>query len=111
MAKLKLRKGTKYPFKHLDKIGAKFSVTEPAKNVRASLSMYKKKNIDFIEISVYNTFRISLIVEIKCDWRGEKNKFDFIEEKLLLSNRNTSIYIPRVSKKCEIWPLRTVFFQ
>jgi len=47
MPKLKLRKGTKYPFKHLDKIGAKFTTTEPKKNVSASLAMYKKKNDGF----------------------------------------------------------------
>lgn len=47
MAKLKLRKGTKYPFKHLDKVGKSFTSTEPVKNVRASLAMYKKANTGF----------------------------------------------------------------
>ena len=43
--KVKLRKGTKYPFKHLDKLGASFSLTgEVKKNVTAAYYMYKKKN-------------------------------------------------------------------
>lgn len=44
MAKLKLREGTKYPFKHLEKIGQKFSVPGKKKNITASLAMYKKNN-------------------------------------------------------------------
>jgi len=45
MAKLKLRKGTKYPFKHLEKIGQKISISgHNVKNIRASLAMYKKSN-------------------------------------------------------------------
>lgn len=44
MAKLKLRKGTLYPFKHLEKPGDKFSVTAEKKNVTASYIMYKAKN-------------------------------------------------------------------
>lgn len=42
--KLKLRKGTMYPFKHLDKIGKVFSVEGKKKNIAASLAMYKKNN-------------------------------------------------------------------
>ena len=44
MAKLKLREGTKYPFKHLDKVGSTFKVKAPKKNVNASYAMYKAKN-------------------------------------------------------------------
>lgn len=45
MAKLKLRKNTKYPFKHLDKIGAKFTLTGVVKkNLSAAYAMYKAKN-------------------------------------------------------------------
>ena len=44
MAKLKLRKGTKYPFKHLEKTGDKFTVTAEKANVSAAYAMYKKKN-------------------------------------------------------------------
>jgi hypothetical protein len=44
MAKLKLRKGTKYPFKHLEKVGQRILMDGPIKNIRASLAMYKKNN-------------------------------------------------------------------
>jgi len=44
MAKLKLREGTKYPFKHLEKIGQKIAMEGAIKNIRASLAMYKKNN-------------------------------------------------------------------
>lgn len=44
MAKLKLREGTKYPFKHLEKIGQKILMDGKVKNIRASLAMYKKNN-------------------------------------------------------------------
>lgn len=45
MAKLKLRKNTKYPFKHLDRIGAKFTLHDAIKkNVSAAYAMYKAKN-------------------------------------------------------------------
>jgi len=44
MAKLKLREGTLYPFKHLDKVGKKFSVQAKKKNVTASMAMFKKNN-------------------------------------------------------------------
>jgi len=45
MAKLKLRKNTKYPFKHLDKIGESFTLTNCIKkNVTAAYAMYKAKN-------------------------------------------------------------------
>lgn len=45
MSKLKLRKNTKYPFKHLDKVGASFTVSGMVKkNVTAAYAMYKAKN-------------------------------------------------------------------
>ena len=44
MAKLKLREGTKYPFKHLEKVGQKILLDGKIKNIRASLAMYKKAN-------------------------------------------------------------------
>ena len=44
MAKLKLREGTKYPFKHLEKVGQKFTVEAKKKNVNAAYAMYKAKN-------------------------------------------------------------------
>jgi|GEM_PF-4210804 hypothetical protein len=45
MAKLKLRKNTEYPFKHLDRVGASFSLSgKVKKNVTAAYYMYKKKN-------------------------------------------------------------------
>lgn len=44
MAKLKLREGTKYPFKHLEKVGQKISMDGKIKNIRASLAMYQKNN-------------------------------------------------------------------
>ena len=45
MAKLKLRQGTKYPFKHLEKIGDKFTLSNAVKkNVNAAYAMYKSKN-------------------------------------------------------------------
>jgi len=45
MAKLKLREGTKYPFKHLTKVGDKFTVKDAVKkNISASYAMYKSKN-------------------------------------------------------------------
>jgi len=44
MAKLKLRDGTKYPFKHLEKVGQKIAMDGKVKNIRASLAMYKKTN-------------------------------------------------------------------
>lgn len=53
MAKLKLRKGTKYPFKHLDKIGSKFTVQAPKSNVNAAYAMYKAKNNIACEILEY----------------------------------------------------------
>lgn len=43
--KLKLRKGTQYPFKHLDKPGASFILTgKVKKNVTAAYYMYREKN-------------------------------------------------------------------
>lgn len=53
MAKLKLRKGTKYPFKHMDKVGSTFTVTAPKKNVTASLAMFKLKNVIDCDIVEY----------------------------------------------------------
>lgn len=45
MAKLKLRQGTKYPFKHLINIGDKFTVKKAIKkNVNSAYAMYKAKN-------------------------------------------------------------------
>lgn len=45
MAKVKLRKGTKYPFKHLVKIGESFTITGAVKkNVTAAYAMFKAKN-------------------------------------------------------------------
>jgi len=44
MPKLKLREGTKYPFKHLEKVGDKFTVIAVKKNVNAAYAMYKSKN-------------------------------------------------------------------
>lgn len=45
MAKLKLRKNTEYPFKHLDKVGSSFTLMgKIKKNVTAAYYMYKKKN-------------------------------------------------------------------
>ena len=42
MAKLKLREGTKYPFKHLEKVGDKFTVTD-AKKKNNLCSIYRKQ--------------------------------------------------------------------
>lgn len=43
--KLKLRNGTKYPFKHLDRVGGMFTLTDCIKkNVTAAYAMYKAKN-------------------------------------------------------------------
>jgi len=53
MAKLKLRKGTKYPFKHLDKIGASFTVNADKKNVTASYHEYRKRNEITCDIEEY----------------------------------------------------------
>lgn len=45
MAKLKTRKGTKYPFKQLEKVGDKFTIKNAIKkNLSASYAMYKAKN-------------------------------------------------------------------
>lgn len=45
MAKQKLREGTKYPFKWLQKVGDKFTVTDAKKkNVNAAYAMYKARN-------------------------------------------------------------------
>jgi hypothetical protein len=59
MAKLKLRGGTKYPFKHLDKVGAKFTLTDATKkNVTSSYIMYKAKNNISCDIVEYEDGKI-----------------------------------------------------
>lgn len=54
MAKLKLRKGTKYPFKHLVNVGDRFTVTAEKKNVDASYSMFKANNNIACNIVAYD---------------------------------------------------------
>jgi len=54
MAKLKLREGTKYPFKHLERVGQKMLLEGKIKNIRASLAMYQKSNPLFdVQITQY----------------------------------------------------------
>ncbi len=61
MAKLKLREGTKYPFKHLEKVGDKFTVTDAKKkNVNSAYTMYKAKNNIACEILEYEDGSITV---------------------------------------------------
>lgn len=61
MAKLKLREGTKYPFKHLEKVGHKFTVTAEKKNVTAAYAMYKAKNNIACTISEYEDGTVTVV--------------------------------------------------
>ena len=62
MAKVKLRKGTEYPFKHLDKPGTSFTITgKIKKNVTAAYYMYKKKHAIECTITEFENDTITVL--------------------------------------------------
>lgn len=62
MNKVKLRKGTKYPFKHLVKVGESFTLTDAVKkNVTAAYAMYKSKHNIACTITEFENGSITVI--------------------------------------------------
>lgn len=60
--KVKLRKGTKYPFKHLVKPGESFTLTDAIKkNVTAAYAMFTKKNDITCTITEFENGNITVI--------------------------------------------------
>lgn len=66
-----------------------------------SYAMTRKQTV---EISVYNPYRISATLRVKCDWDNNLEEFIFDKEIKVPGNSNTKLVVPNRMKKCQIWP-------
>ncbi len=57
-----------------------------------------------VEIDVYNPYRISATLRVKCDWDNTNEEFTFDKEIKVPGNSNTKLIVPNRMKKCQVWP-------
>lgn len=54
-------------------------------------------------ISAFNSYRISVQLEVKCDWDQRVNRFTFHKFFVIPGRSNVTIIVPNSMKKCECW--------
>jgi hypothetical protein len=57
-----------------------------------------------VELTVYNSYGLSVQLEIKCDWNNKKGGFDYHQFVVIPGKKNSIIKVPSYLKKCQIWP-------
>jgi hypothetical protein len=55
-------------------------------------------------LMVANPFRISLTLEVKCDWLPKEGRYYFYKKIFIPKRTNVVLTVPKVTF-CEIWPL------
>ena len=55
-------------------------------------------------ITVYNPYRLTVNLEVKCDWDYKKQQFDYLKHFTVPGKKNTEIVVPNRLKKCQVWP-------
>ena len=63
----------------------------------------------FTKISVYNPYKISLNIEIKCK-PIIKNKYSYYNKFKIKKRNNLLIEVPKSVTNCEIWPSNVEVF-
>lgn len=56
------------------------------------------------ELIVYNPYRLSVQLEVKCDYQNKTKKFRYHKFVEVPGRKNTIIKTPANLKQCQIWP-------
>ena len=55
-------------------------------------------------ITTYNPYRLTVELEVKCDWDNNIKGFRFHKFFTVPGKSKTQIVVPSSMKKCQIWP-------
>jgi hypothetical protein len=56
------------------------------------------------KIGVYNSYSLSLRLEVKCDHDWKTKRFLFHKFVVVKGKKKTTIIIPNNMRKCQVWP-------
>ena len=59
---------------------------------------------DAVEITAHNPYRISVNLEVKCDWNSSARTYKLHRFYTIPGKKSVVIHTPRDVRRCEVWP-------
>lgn len=63
-----------------------------------------------VSIDVYNVFRLSIWIRVKCNYNNTTKKFDLDHTYYIPGNKSINISLPNHYTKCQVWPVNYKIF-
>lgn len=57
-----------------------------------------------VDLTIHNSYRFDVQLEVKCDWSQKKRAFLYHEKLRVPGWKKTVLKVPNHHKKCEVWP-------